>query len=163
VDRDLLESLLSVRGGKVMDSLESILKEKGRAVCRVGPDLNVIDAVGTMCASHVGALVVMKDDIIIGMFSERDLMRRVVLSRLDPAQARVADVMTRRVVCTGPEVSPKEAMAVMTRECVRHLPVLRGGRVDGVISMGDLVRWTIHEQEHVVDQLTDYVTGKYPG
>jgi CBS domain-containing protein len=87
----------------------------------------VIEAVGTMCRSHVGALVVMQGE------------------------------------GTGHEVSPGEAMEVMTRECVRHLPVLRAERLDGIVSMGDLVRWTVREQEHTVHELTEYVAGKYPG
>jgi|SRR5580692_11269263 CBS domain-containing protein len=146
-----------------MESLESILNEKGRTVFSVRPDVAVIEAVGAMCASHVGALVVMHGKRIAGMFSERDLIKRVVLEKLDPEHVRVGDVMTRHVVCTGGDISPAEAMEVMTRECVRHLPVLRGGRLDGIVSMGDLVRWTIHNQEHTVDQLTEYVAGRYPG
>jgi CBS domain-containing protein len=146
-----------------MDSLESILNEKGRTVFSVRPDVTVIEAVGTMCASHVGALVVMQGKRIAGTFSEPDLRRRVVLEKLDPEHVQVGDVMTRRVVCTSSDVSPAEAMKVMTRECVRHLPVLRGGRVDGIVSMGDLVRWTIHNQEHTVEQLTEYVARRHPG
>jgi CBS domain-containing protein len=146
-----------------MESIDSILNEKGRTIHTAAPDVTVLEAVEKMCAAHVGALIVMDRESIVGVFSERDLIQRVVLARLNPAHVQVRDVMTTRVVCTGGKVSPTEAMEVMTRECVRHLPVLRGRRIDGIISMGDLVRWTIREREHAVQQLTEYVAGKYPG
>jgi|HubBroStandDraft_1064217.scaffolds.fasta_scaffold294444_2 CBS domain-containing protein len=146
-----------------MDFLEGILEEKGNVVRSVRPDVAVLEAVETMCASHVGALLVMLGAEVVGMFSERDLMKRVVLARRDPARVCVGDVMTSRVVCAEHDASPTEVMEVMTREHVRHLPVLRGRQVDGIVSMGDLVRWTMREREHAVAQLTEYVTGKYPG
>jgi CBS domain-containing protein len=146
-----------------MDSLEGILQEKGKTLHRVRPDTAVLEAVKMMCAAHVGALLVMLDEDVIGMFSERDLMKRVVLAGRDPSRVRVGDVMTPRVVCARHDASPEEVMEVMTRARVRHLPVLRGRHVDGMVSMGDLVRWTIREREHSVEQLTEYVTGKYPG
>ncbi len=146
-----------------MDTLESILQAKGHTVHSVRPDMPVLEAVAKMCKARIGALIVMSDEYIAGMFSERDLMERVILEKRDPAHVSVGDVMTTRVVCTGGDVSPREAMEVMTVECVSHLPVLRGSRVNGVISMGDLVWWTMREREHAVEQLTDYVAGKYPG
>jgi signal-transduction protein with cAMP-binding, CBS, and nucleotidyltransferase domain len=146
-----------------MVSIEGILNAKGRTIYSVRPEAMVLEAAETMCSAHIGALLVLKRDCIAGIFSERDLLQRVVLSRLDPAHVEVSEVMTRRVVCTGGDVSPAEAMEVMTRECVRHLPVLYGRHVDGIVSMGDLVRWTIREREHAVEQLTEYVAGKYPG
>jgi CBS domain-containing protein len=146
-----------------MDTLESILQEKGHTVYSVRPDIAVLEAVAKMCKAHIGALLVMSDESIAGMFSERDLMKRVILEKRDPAHVHVGDVMTTRVVCTGGDVSPREAMEVMTVECVSHLPVLVGSRVNGVVSMGDLVWWTMREREHAVEQLTDYVVGKYPG
>jgi CBS domain-containing protein len=146
-----------------MESIESILDEKGRAVHTAAPDVTVLEAVEKMCAAHVGALIVMHRESIVGVFSERDLIQRVVLARLNPARVQVRDVMTTRVVCTGGKVSPTEAMEVMTRECVRHLPVLHGRRIEGIISMGDLVRWAIRDRDHAVQQLTEYVAGKYPG
>jgi CBS domain-containing protein len=146
-----------------MDSIESILEEKGNALYSVRPDVVVLEAVETMCAAHVGALTVMLGDKLVGMFSERDLMKRVVLARRDPARVQVGEVMTRHVVCTRHDASPREVMDVMTRERVRHMPVLRGRRVHGIVSMGDMVRWTLREREHAVEQLTEYVAGKYPG
>jgi CBS domain-containing protein len=146
-----------------MNSIESILNEKGRSVFSIPAEATVLEAAGIMCAAHVGALIVMRGESIVGMFSERDLMKRIILSRLDAAVVHVGDVMTCRVVCTTDDVSTVEAMAIMTRECVRHLPVLRQRRVDGIVSMGDLVRWTIRDREHAVEQLTEYVGGTYPG
>jgi CBS domain-containing protein len=116
-----------------------------------------------MCRAHVGALLVMRDQTIVGIFSERDLMTRVVLARRDPALTRVGDVMTHDVICVRGDLSPHEAMDLVTTRRVRHLPVVDGRRPIGVVSIGDLVRWTLRDREHAIEQLQDYVTGRYPG
>jgi CBS domain-containing protein len=146
-----------------METLERILEDKGHELQVIGPDALVIDAVGCMCRAHVGALLVMREQTLVGIFSERDLMTRVTLARRDPAVTRVGEVMTSYVFCLRSDASPHEAMNVMTTRRVRHLPVVAGHRVMGVISIGDLVRWTIRDREHEIEQLHDYVTGRYPG
>ncbi len=97
------------------------------------------------------------------MFTERDLMTRVILARRDPATTRVADVMSDEVVYVEPTTSPAEAMAVMTERRCRHLPVAAGGELVGLVSIGDLVRWASRNQEFEIRMLTEYICGKYPG
>jgi CBS domain-containing protein len=149
-----------------MEPLESILEEKeesGRTLEVIAPEATVLSAVEAMCHAHVGALLVMRGSALVGIFSERDLMTRVVLARLDPAVVRVGDVMTRNVISIARDVTPEHAMALFTDHRVRHLPVVEGSQVVGLVSIGDLVRWTIREREHSIEQLQEYVTGRYPG
>jgi CBS domain-containing protein len=146
-----------------METLQSILEDKGRELHVIGPEDSALEAVAAMCRAHVGALLVMRDQTLVGIFSERDLMIRVVLARRDPARTPVGEVMTSNVVCLGPDMLPHDAMMLMTIRRVRHLPVVEGRRVLGIVSIGDLVRWTIRDREHAIDQLQEYVTGRYPG
>jgi CBS domain-containing protein len=144
-----------------MDSLELILRDKGGAVHVTNPEASVRSAVEAMCHSHVGALLVMTGDEIVGIFSERDLMTRVVLHGRNPATTRVADVMTREVLCVKPSFSVSDAMSLVTRRRVRHLPVKDGSRLVGIVSIGDLVRWRIRDFEREIDHLRNYFAG-YP-
>lgn len=147
-----------------MNPIESILQLKGHHVYVVSPDETVLDAVEAMCMARVGSLVVMDDGTLVGIFAERDLMTRVVLARRDPATTKVADVMTREVVCIAPDVSPQQAMTIITERRVRHLPVLDdGGGIVGLVSIGDLVRWSITVKDREIGEMQDYVTGRYPG
>jgi CBS domain-containing protein len=146
-----------------MRPLDLILQEKGRGLHVIAQDRMVMEAVELMCHARVGALLVMHEDTLVGIFSERDVMSRVVLLGHDPARTRVADVMTREVLCVENDVSPDEAMAIITSRRVRHLPVVEGRRVVGVVSIGDLVRWSIRDREQSIEQLRDYVCGRYPG
>ena len=146
-----------------MDSIEVLLREKGGEVVKVAPDATVKQAVDLMCRRHIGAVMVCDGLRCAGIFSERDLMNRVVLAGLDAATTIVAEVMTEDVVCVEPATSAAEAMAIMTERRCRHLPVVDGGRVVGVISIGDLVRAESHNQQFVIHTLTDYIQGKYPG
>jgi CBS domain-containing protein len=146
-----------------MGPIENILEEKGRTLHVIAPDANVLEAVDTMCNVHVGALLVMEDQTLVGVFSERDLMTRIVLTGLDPARTLVGDVMTRYVISVSTDATPHDVMTLMTNHRVRHVPVVEGHRVVGLVSVGDLVRWTIHDQSHTIAQLEDYVTGRYPG
>jgi CBS domain-containing protein len=146
-----------------MLSLDLILEEKGHGLHVTAPEATVIEAVDMMCQARVGALLVMQSDTLVGIFSERDVMSRVVLVGLDPKRTCVGEVMTRDVVCVETDVSPDEAMAIITNRRLRHLPVVEGRRVVGVVSIGDLVRWAIRDREQSIEQLRDYVTGRYPG
>lgn len=145
------------RGGD-MESLGEILDEKGRAVFTTTPEATVFEAVEMMASKHVGALLVCEGDVPAGILSERDVMMRVILERRDPALTRVADVMTRNVVCVEPSTPGEEAMAIMTNQRCRHLPVVSGGHVQGVVSIGDLVRCAARAQEFEIRMLVDYVS-----
>ena len=153
-----------------MEPIENILEAKGHKLYVAAPDDTVVAAVEAMCVARIGSLLVMDGHVLCGIFCERDLMTRVVLARLDPTVTRVGDVMTRDVVCIAPDLSLQEAMKIVTARRVRHLPVTDHGRIIGLISIGDLVRWTtedsthqIADGKHRIDDLTDYVTGRYPG
>ncbi len=146
-----------------MDPLDLIMEEKGNNVHVVSRDCSVLAAVEAMSVAHVGALLVMDDSRLAGIFSERDLMRRVVLEQRDPACTPVGDVMTHEVVCVPRDCTPRNAMELLTERRVRHLPVVDGNRIVGIISIGDLVRWTIRDREQQLEEMTDYVTGRYPG
>ncbi len=122
-----------------------------------------MQAVEAMCTAKVGAVLVCTGKACAGIFSERDLMTRVILEHRDPATTKVADVMSENVTAVGPEVSTEEAMAIMTDRRCRHLPVIDGGRVIGVVSIGDLVRHESRDQDFEIRSLTDYILGKYPG
>jgi signal-transduction protein with cAMP-binding, CBS, and nucleotidyltransferase domain len=144
-----------------MDSIQHILRDKGGKVHVTSPHATVRSAVESMCEAHVGALLVMTGGAVAGIFSERDLMVRVVLAGRDPETTRVGEVMTRNVVCVNAGLSIDDAMAVVTRRRIRHLPVSDGSRVVGLVSIGDLVRWRIHASESEIDHLRNYFAG-YP-
>ncbi len=146
-----------------METVGQILTEKGATVYSVKPGATVLEAVDEMCRRHVGAILVCDDGHPRGMFSERDLMVRVVLRRRDPLVTRVDEVMTREVVGVGQDTSVNEAMAIMTQRRCRHLPVMSDGRVVGMISIGDLVRRASRHQEYEIRMLQDYISGRYPG
>jgi CBS domain-containing protein len=146
-----------------METVAHILEEKGAKVHQASPGITVFDAVKKMSAERVGALLICEEGYPVGMFTERDLMTRVILDRRDPAATLVQDVMSRDIVIVEPATLAEEAMAVMTQRRCRHLPVVVGDKVVGLISIGDLVRWASRNQQFHIRQLEDYICGKYPG
>jgi len=146
-----------------MDNIGLILKDKGTDVLNVSAQATVKEAVEAMCARRVGSVLICDGLQCAGIFTERDLMNRVILGGLDPATTSVVSVMTADVACIEPGTPASEAMAIMTERRCRHLPVIDGGELAGVISIGDLVRWESRNQEFHIRMLTDYITGKYPG
>lgn len=144
-----------------MDTVADILGYKGTTVFTVTPETRVFSAVELMCDRHIGALLVCSAGIPLGIFTERDLMKRVLLARKDPLATNVSDVMTTDVAVVSPTVPAREAMAIMTDRRCRHLPVVEDGKVTGMLSIGDLVRWASHEQAFELQVLTDYVRGAY--
>ncbi len=146
-----------------MDTIAHILKEKGPQIHHTAPDTTVLRAVEMMCAVRVGALMVCREGKPIGMFTERDLMTRVILAGRDPTRTRLDEVMSKDVACVEPSTRAEEAMAVMTEKRCRHLPVVSDGKVVGLVSIGDLVRWASRNQDFHIRALHDYIAGKYPG
>jgi len=149
--------------GEAMDIVASILSDKGRKVHTIPPTATVFEAVEKMSAAGVGALIVCDQGAPTGIFSERDLMTRVILAKRNPATTPVGEVMSTDVVCIEPKISTTEAMAIMTSRRCRHLPVVSEGALAGIVSIGDLVRWTSRNQEFEILRLTEYIHGKYPG
>ena len=140
--------------------VSSVLAEKGRHVYTVGKAATVAEAVREMNEKGVGALLVMDGHKPAGIFTERDVLRRIVDADRDPALIRVAEVMTRQLVTIGPESRIDEAMGIMTERRFRHLPVLDAGEVVGMVSSGDPMRWVTLDQEDSIRQMTEYINGR---
>jgi CBS domain-containing protein len=144
------------------EPVKSVLRQKGSDVWSISPDSTVYDAIEQMAERGVGALVVMRDGKMEGIISERDYARKVILKNKLSHETRVREIMTTPALFVGPEDSVSDCMRLMTANRVRHLPVLEGERVAGVLSIGDLVNWIIGSQEQTIQQLQSYITGSYP-
>ena len=140
-----------------MRPIKQLLLGKSRSIISVVPDTTVYDALVILADKDIGALLVMDGDELLGIFSERDYARRVVLQGKTSRDTLVRDIMTPRVVCVKPEQTVDEAMAMMTEIRCRHLPVIEHGKVVGVVSIGDLVKEIISEQEFLIQQLETYI------
>lgn len=149
----------------MQSTLSIILEGKagGQSVHTISPDTPVIEAVRKMNAEGIGSLLVTNGDEVVGIFTERDVLRRVVDAELDPRTTRVAKVMTRELITVRPATTVNEAMAVVTEKRCRHLPVMDGDRLLGMVSIGDLTRWVSREQAIHIQDLVNYITGRYPG
>ena len=148
---------------KLLDSVERILKQKGSQVYSIAPDVTVYEALEEMADKEIGALVVMQGTDLVGIFSERDYVRKVILHGRSSKQMQVQEIMSSPVVTVNPRTTVDECMHRMTDKRCRHLPVVEEGKVVGVVSIGDLVNWIITAQDLTIHQLEDYITGKYPG
>ncbi len=142
-----------------MARVADILAAKGGAVHRTGPDTTAYAAVAEMVERGVGSVVVTDGETVAGIFTERDFLRRVVLADRDPRSTRVRDVMTPRIVCVEPSLPIADCMAIVTQQRIRHLPVVDGGRLAGLVSIGDLVKFLSAEREVEIRYLTEYITG----
>jgi CBS domain-containing protein len=142
-----------------MTMLSQLLDLKGHKVFSVTPDTAVIDAIRVMAEKHVGALLVMEGPRLCGIVSERDYARKVVLLGRSSESTPVRDIMTASVRTIEPEDTVEDAMRLMTEHRIRHLPVLAGAKVQGVVSIGDLVKSVIEEQRHTIEDLRSYIQG----
>lgn len=143
--------------------LRQVLAEKRSGeVQTVTPQMTVSAAVELINARKIGSVLVMDGDRLVGIFTERDVLRRVVGERRDPDRTRVADVMTRELVVMKPTATVRDAMTVVAERRCRHLPIVEEGQVLGVISAGDLNHWLIRDREVHIEQLVDYINGSYP-
>lgn len=140
-----------------MKTVTQLLEAKGREVHTIGPDARVIDALKLMSDKDVGALIVTDGGRIAGVISERDYARKVILLGKSSQDIPVREIMTRKVVTVQPRQTVEECMALMTSKRIRHLPVVEGERLAGVLSIGDLVKEVIAEQEATIKQLESYI------
>jgi CBS domain-containing protein len=141
-----------------MKSAVQLIEAKGAEVWSVAPESSVIEALRLMAEKGIGAVMVTEHDRLVGVFSERDYARKVILAGRSSSDTRVEEIMTREVVCAGPAHTVQECMALMTDKRIRHLPVLDGDRLLGMISIGDLVKETIAEQQFIIEQLERYIS-----
>jgi CBS domain-containing protein len=142
-----------------MYTANDILRSKGHAVWSVGPANTVLEALGVMAEHDIGAVLVLDGDKLVGLLTERDYARKVVLAGRSSKDSPVKDVMTSHVICVSPDRSVDECMSIMTNKRLRHLPVMHNKRVIGIVSIGDLVKATIDEQEFTITQLKTYIAG----
>jgi CBS domain-containing protein len=139
--------------------ISALLERKGSAVHSVAPTLSVQDAVAEMNRHRIGAIVVLDGPRLVGIFTERDVLRRVVGAGLDPKSALVADVMSPGVITIAPDATVEQTMTIFTERRCRHLPVLQDGAIRGVISIGDITRWMADANRAEAEHLRNYITG----
>jgi CBS domain-containing protein len=140
-----------------MTIVRQLLDRKGRAIFSVAPGAPVLEAIRAMAEHQVGALLVMEDETLAGIVSERDYARKVILLGRSSADTPVRDIMTSAVITVQPDTTIDRCMQLMTDRHVRHLPVVDGGRVVGMVSIGDLVKAVIAEQRQQIEQLESYI------
>ena len=142
-----------------MRLVQDILNDKGHDIFSVDPDATIFSAIETMADRRIGALLVMQGGKPLGIVTERDYARKVALEGRSSRDSKVRDIMSTRVLCVSPDRTVEDCMALMTDKRARHLPVVDHKEVIGLISIGDLVKAMIAEQQFMIDQLHDYITG----
>jgi len=147
---------------EITGTARQILASKGSEVFTTTPETLVFDALTLMGEKNIGALVVMDGSAVAGVFSERDYSRKIILQGRTSRNTRVGEILTHPVICIAPDDGIEECMTRMTRNRIRHLPVMEGGQLVGLVSIGDVVNWIMHAQRHAIQQLTGYLSGQYP-
>ena len=145
-----------------MKTIKQVLEAKGTEILTIGPDRSVYDAVETMAEKEVGALLVVEEGEVVGLVSERDYARKIILKGLSSPKTPVRNIMATHVVYARPELTVEEGLALMTDKRCRHLPVMDDGKLMGILSIGDLVKASLAEKTYLIDQLANYITGTFP-
>ena len=142
-----------------MTTVKHVLDKKGHEVRFIHPSASVFDALRVMAEHNIGSLVVLDDDKLVGVITERHYAREIALKGKTSQETLVRDIMSTKVFCTRPDQSVQECMAVMTARAVRHLPVLDHGQLVGIVSIGDMVNSVIGDQKFIIEQLEHYIHG----
>jgi len=143
-----------------MVTVQHLLENKGKEIVSISPDASVYSALILMAEKRIGALLVLKNDKLVGVISERDYARKVILKGKSSKDTIVQEIMSSRVFFVSPDQRIEECMALMTDKSIRHLPVMQGDDLVGVISIGDVVKAVISEQEFIIEQLEQFITGR---
>ncbi|NRA03875.1 MAG: CBS domain-containing protein [Myxococcales bacterium] len=143
-----------------MTTVNQMLKRKGHSVWSAALNASVYEALETMAEKHVGALVVLRDGKLAGIFSERDYARKIILKEKSSKDTRVHEIMTQKVYYVKLDQTVEDCMALMTEKRIRHLPVVDDDQVVGLISIGDVVKSIISEQKFMIEQLEQYISGR---
>jgi CBS domain-containing protein len=147
----------------IAGTIDDILQHKPGELWTISPEATVFDAIQLMAEKNIGALLVMSDHRLIGVVSERDYTRKVALKGKSSRDTQVREIISNPVISATPHHTVQDCMRLMTTNRVRHLPVLHGDEVVGIVSIGDLVNWIISAQSITITQLESYITGQYPG
>lgn len=147
---------------KISGAIGMVLKRKGSETWTVRPEQTVYEAIQEMASKGVGALLVISEGKLTGIISERDYARKVILRGQSSRTTLVREIMANPVIFVLPTESVSECMTIMTRNRIRHLPVVENDRILGVVSIGDIVKWIVSEQEQIIDQLQNYISTSYP-
>lgn len=147
---------------KISGHVGSILQHKGHSIWSIAPDATVFDAIKLMAHKNVGALLVMDGERLVGVITERDYTRKVAIKGKSSKETAVREIVSPQIHAVTPDHSVEECMKLMTGNRIRHLPVLAGEKVLGIISIGDLVNWTISAQSATIEQMEQYISGGYP-
>lgn len=139
--------------------LSVLLKEKGSKVFNIGPNASGLDCAMKLNEAHIGALLVVDQEKIVGIISERDLIYKLLCIKGDPNKVPVSQIMTPNPFTVLPSTTVQEAMKIITEKRFRHLPVVEDGKLMGMISIGDLTRWVMEQQQYEIDHLTGYIQG----
>jgi CBS domain-containing protein len=146
---------------EVHDSVSTILKQKGGQTWSIAPDATVYEALETMASKEIGSLAVMAGEKLVGLLSERDYARKIILKGRSSRETKVDEIMMSPPITVGSDCSVDQAMRTMTEHRVRHLPVIgANGILLGIVSIGDLVKWIITSQEKTIEQLHSYISGQ---
>jgi CBS domain-containing protein len=142
-----------------MGAVNSILRGKGNIIFTIPPETIVYNALEIMVEKNVSALLVMENDKLAGIFTERDYARKVILKGKASKETKIGEIMTRELITVSPETSLDSCMRLMTGKLIRHLPVVENGQLAGIISIGDVVKYIIEEQKFIIENMEHYITG----
>jgi CBS domain-containing protein len=143
--------------------ISALLHHKSAALWSIAPEATVFEAIQLMADKNIGSLLVMSGGKLVGMFTERDYTRKIVLHGKSSKATKVQEILSRELISVTPHHTVEECMKLMTEKRVRHLPVLDNEKVTGIVSIGDLVNWTISAQDAAIDQMEQYIAGGVPG